>query len=370
MSGNKRAIKILTLTFLLVVIGHVMIYSASSYSAGHEFGDPFFHVKKQLLGFMAGIALVVFSFFIKTESLDKMRYVIMIGATILMLLVFVPGIGIESYGAKRWINLGFTTIQPSEIMKFALVIFISGYVKDKNCSSWRVILSVLAVGGAVAVMLLMQPNMSITVCVFGVIFVMLIVGGIKVRQLIILVVPFLIGAVLLILLEPYRLDRLLAFLDPWKSPKDEGYQLIQSYYAIGSGGLFGVGLFNSRQKYLFLPFAESDFIFSIVCEELGLVGCVLILGLFFALVVCGIKVAMTATNQFDCYLATGITAVIAVQTLVNVAVVSGSIPPTGLPLPYMSAGGSSLSVFMMASGILANISRKSKSHLKNLSHSM
>ncbi len=365
MSKNKLGIQILVITFLLVLIGHVMIYSASSYVAARDFGDPFYHVKKQLLGFFAGIALVTFSLFVKTETIDKLRWIIMGFALALMLLVFVPGIGVESYGAKRWINLGFTTIQPSEIMKFALVIFIAGYIKDKKCDKWKVILTVLFTGGVVAMLLLMQPNMSITVCIFGVIFIMLIVGGIKVKQLLLLVVPFLACAVLLILFEPYRLDRLLAFIDPWKSPKDEGYQLIQSYYAIGSGGFFGVGLFNSRQKYLFLPFAESDFIFSVICEELGFFGCTVVLLLFFWLILCGIKVAMRTTTPFDCYLASGITAVIAVQTLVNVAVVSGSIPPTGLPLPYMSAGGSSLSVFMLASGLLMNISRKRNFTLVN-----
>lgn len=370
MAKNKLAISILVLTFCLVLIGHVMIYSASSYVAERDFGDAFYHVKKQLLGFFAGIALITLSLFIKTETIDRARWIIMACSLILMLLVFVPGIGVESYGAKRWINLGFTTIQPSEIMKFALIIFIAGYIKDKKCDKWKVILTVLTVGGIVALLLLMQPNMSITVCVFCVIFIMLIVGGIKFKQLLILIIPFLIAAILLILAEPYRLDRLFAFLDPWKSPKEEGYQLIQSYYAIGSGGFFGVGLFNSRQKFLFLPFAESDFIFSVVCEELGFLGCIVVVGLFLGLVLCGIKVAMNTTTPFDAYLASGITAIIAVQTLINIAVVSGSIPPTGLPLPYMSAGGSSLSVFMMASGILANISRKSVSHLKILHHSM
>lgn len=370
MAKNKLAIIILTLTAILVIVGHVMIYSASCYVAERDFGDAFYHVRKQFLGFLAGIALVTLAMFIKTEIIDRIRWIILGFAYLLMLLVFVPGIGVESYGAKRWINLGFTTLQPSEIMKFALIIFVSGYIKDKKCDRWKVIFSVLSVGGSVAILLLLQPNMSITICVFCVLFVMLIVGGIKIKQLMILIVPFVAAAVLLILLEPYRLNRLFAFLDPWNSPKEEGYQLIQSYYAIGSGGFFGVGLFNSRQKYLFLPFAESDFIFSVICEELGFLGCVLVLTVFLGLIVCGVKVAMRAMTPFDTYLSSGITAIIAVQTLINVAVVSGSIPPTGLPLPYISSGGSSLSVFMMASGILANISRKGVSHLKNQIHSM
>jgi len=165
---------------------------------------------------------------------------------------------------------------------------------------------------------------------------------------------------LLILAEPYRLARLSAYLDPWASPKGEGYQLIQSFYALGSGGWFGVGLFNSRQKFDFLPFAESDFIFAVIGEEIGFVGCVVILVLFIVIVYNGIKIAKNANSRFECYLASGISSVIAVQTLLNVAVVTGTIPPTGLPLPFVSSGGSSLVVFMSAVGVLLNIDRNSK----------
>lgn len=365
MLKSKTVIAISLLTATLVGLGMVMIYSASSYSANLNYGDALFYVKKQAFGLIAGIALFVGACLLDTAILDKLRWVIMGVSIALLLLVFVPGIGVESYGAKRWLNLGFTTIQPSEIAKFALVIFISGYIKDKRCDSWRVIFTTIASGGVVALLLMLEPNMSITVCVVGVVLVMLFVGGMKVRQLLLLAIPLVVGVVVLILIEPYRLQRLMAFLDPWQSPKEEGYQLIQSYYAIGSGGLFGVGLFNSRQKYLFLPFAESDFIFSVICEELGLFGCIFVIGLFVCLIACGIRVAMGANSSFDCYLATGITAVIAVQTLINVAVVSGSIPPTGVPLPYVSAGGSALSVFMSASGMLINVARKDKNTLRH-----
>ena len=360
MLKSKTGILVTALTILLVALGMVMIYSASSYSAKVHYGDEFFYVKKQALGLIAGIVLFVGACLLDTAILDKLRWIIMAVSIVLLLLVFVPGIGVESYGAKRWLNLGFTTIQPSEIAKFALVIFISGYIKDKRCDRWRVIFTTLLSGGVVALLLLLEPNMSITLCVVGVVMVMLFVGGMKIKQLLLLAIPLLIGVVVLIIIEPYRLLRLMAFLDPWSSPKDEGYQLIQSYYAIGSGGLFGVGLFNSRQKYLFLPFAESDFIFSVICEELGLFGCIFVIAIFVMLIWCGVRIAMRTDNSFDCYLATGVTAVIAIQTLINVAVVSGSIPPTGVPLPYISAGGSALAVFMSASGILVNIAKKNK----------
>ncbi|MBQ9114597.1 MAG: FtsW/RodA/SpoVE family cell cycle protein, partial [Clostridia bacterium] len=161
---------------------------------------------------------------------------------------------------------------------------------------------------------------------------------------------------LLIILEPYRVKRLVAFVDPWANPKGEGYQLIQSYYALGSGGLFGVGLFNSRQKYLYLPFAESDFIFSVIGEELGIIGCFVVIAVYLVLIWSGIKVAIKAESNRTRMLAAGITSIIAIQTLLNIAVVSGAVPPTGVPLPYISAGGSSLMVFMFASGLLARLS--------------
>ena len=202
--------------------------------------------------------------------------------------------------------------------------------------------------------------MSITMCVALLMMVMLFIGGARIKHLAMLVIPLIALVPLLILIEPYRLKRLLAFIDPWASPKGEGYQLIQSFYSISNGGLFGVGLFNSRQKYLFLPFAESDFIFSVISEEFGWVGCFVILAVYFVLIIAGIKVAVKSKNRFGCYLATGITAIITVQTLLNVSVVSGLIPPTGLPLPFISSGSTSIVVFMSAIGILLNINKQNK----------
>ncbi|MBR1985036.1 MAG: FtsW/RodA/SpoVE family cell cycle protein, partial [Clostridia bacterium] len=209
-------------------------------------------------------------------------------------------------------------------------------------------------------LILLEPNMSITMCVGLVMITMLIVGGMSFKHFMLLAIPALILIPILIIIEPYRFDRLMAFIDPWASPKGEGYQLIQSFYSISNGGLFGVGLFNSRQKYLFLPFAESDFIFSVISEEFGWVGCFVILAVYFVLIIAGIKVAVKSKNRFGCYLATGITAIIAVQTLLNVSVVSGLIPPTGLPLPFISSGSTSIVVFMSAIGVLLNINKQNK----------
>ena len=220
------------------------------------------------------------------------------------------------------------------------------------------IMPVIASGGVICLLILLEPNLSITLCVGMVMVFMLIVGGIRLKHFLLIALPALALLPVLIIIEPYRLDRLVAFLDPWSSPREEGFQLIQSLYALGSGGLFGVGLFNSRQKYLFLPFSESDFIFSIIGEELGLIGAIFILMVYIIIIIQGVKIALNAADRLGAYMAFGITSVICLQTLINVAVVTGSIPPTGIPLPFISAGGSSLIVFLASVGILININSR------------
>ncbi len=344
----------------LSLFGLVVQYSASSYSALNQFGDAFYYVKKQAIALVFALVVMYALKFINTEWLKKWRYVILGFSLVLLALVFVPKIGVENYGAKRWINLGFTTMQPSDVAKFALVIFIAACLDKKSMLSFKNMLPVLISTALVCVLIMLEPNMSVTMCVGITVVIMLIVGGCKFKHFMIMSIPVIAGVIVLILIEPYRVKRLMAFIDPWASPLGEGYQLIQSYYALGSGGLFGLGLFNSRQKYLFLTFAESDFILSVVGEELGFVGVVMILSIFFVVTYCGIKIAKNAGSRFDCYLACGISAVIAVQALLNVAVISGSIPPTGIPLPFVSNGGTSLVCFMSGIGILENIGSKSQ----------
>lgn len=345
---------------VLSALGLLFIYDASSYSAEIQLGDAFHYVKTQGIALFLGLILMFAIVFVDTEKIKKSAIYIYIVCLILLGLVFVPVLGVESYGAKRWLNLGFFTIQPSEYAKFGMVIFLAKLMADKGTDTFLKMLLMFLVGGIVAVLLLLEPNMSITICVLLVTVIMIFVGGAKIKHLISLGVPLLGAGIALILAEPYRVRRLFAFVDPWASPLDEGYQLIQSYYALGSGGLFGVGIGNSRQKYLFLPFAESDFILSVIGEETGLIGILLLVAIFLFIVIKGFLIAKRAKDRFSCYVATGISAVIAVQTALNIAVVCGAIPPTGLPLPFISAGGSSLVAYLVAVGILMNISRQSK----------
>lgn len=347
------------LVFLLIVLGMVFIYSASSYSAQIKYDDSFYFVKKQLVGFLMGIAVMLFCINFNYANFVKLRWWVVAISIVLLLLVFVPGLGKNNLGANRWITIGGFSLQSSEVAKFGFVIFSACYLAkhyNKTKTFWGIV-PIIAVGGVICLLILLEPNLSVTLCVGCVMLIMLVIGGMRAKHFLIILIPAICLVPILIIIEPYRLQRLMAFLDPWASPKEEGFQLIQSLYALGSGGLFGVGLFNSRQKYLFLPFSESDFIFSIMGEELGFVGCVLVILIYSVVIWKGVKIALNAKDRLGCYLAGGITSVIAVQLLINIAVVTGSIPPTGIPLPFMSAGGTSLMVFMGAVGILLNISK-------------
>ena len=344
---------------VLSCIGLLFIYSASSYSAELQYGDAFRYVETQAVALALGVAAMFAVSFVRPEKIKKYSFVLFAVGVALLAAVFVPGFGVESYGAKRWINLGFFTVQPSEYAKFAMVAFLAAFAAKKGVGTFPRALVFLATAGLVCLLLLLEPNMSVTICVGAAAFVLLFAAGAKPTHLAVILVPVVALGIALIVAEPYRVRRLLAFLDPWSSPLDEGYQLIQSYYALGSGGLFGVGLFNSRQKYLFLPFAESDFILSVIGEETGFFGVLGVLALFAVIIVRGTLIAARARDRYSCYLAAGITALLALQTLMNVAVVCGAVPPTGLPLPFVSAGGSSLVCYFAAVGALLSVSRYS-----------
>ena len=344
---------------VLSCIGLLFIYSASSYSAELQYGDAFRYVETQAVALALGVAAMFAVSFVRPERIKKYSFVLFAVGVALLAAVFVPGFGVESYGAKRWINLGFFTVQPSEYAKFAMVAFLAAFAAKKGVGTFPRALVFLATAGLVCLLLLLEPNMSVTICVGAAAFVLLFAAGAKPTHLAVILVPVAALGIALIVAEPYRVRRLLAFLDPWSSPLDEGYQLIQSYYALGSGGLFGVGLFNSRQKYLFLPFAESDFILSVIGEETGFFGVLGVLALFAVIIVRGTLIAARARDRYSCYLAAGITALLALKTLMNVAVVCGAVPPTGLPLPFVSAGGSSLVCYFAAVGALLSVSRYS-----------
>ncbi len=361
LGGKKKAgdIPLLICVFLMAVFGCLMIYSASSYTAGVQYGDKLYFVKKQLIGVLLGTATMVGTCFIPYKKLIKFRYPAIIIAAILLALVFVPVIGITNYGATRWIGFGGVTIQPSEIAKYAYALFVAAYFakNPEKVKTIKGVLPVLGVGIAFCVLIIIEPNMSITMCVGMLMLCLVFLSGTNLKTFAFILIPFAVAVPVLIILEPYRLQRLSAFLDPWASPKDEGYQLIQSLYALGNGGLFGTGLFNSTQKYRFLPFAESDFILSIMGEELGFFGLIIFFACCGFIVYRGFKIARNCKDRFGYLLASGFTLVYGIQVVVNALVVSGTIPPTGLPLPLISSGNTSLIITMASMGVLHNISR-------------
>ncbi len=346
----------------LAVFGAVMVYSASSYSAAYHYGNQYFFLYKQTFGIVIGFMLMIVLSFFDYHKLKKFKWLFVAVSVALLLLVFVPGIGTESYGAKRWISLFGISLQPSEIAKFALVIFLAAYLSEHhdNIKSFKTLIVPISVAGAMCALVIIEPSMSVTMCLAFVTLFMLIAGGISKKHTIIFSSVAAMAVPVLIAIEPYRLKRLFAFINPWASPQGEGFQLIQSLYSLGSGGWFGVGLFNSRQKYLFLPFAESDFIFSVIGEEFGLVGCILLMMTFVLLITLLVKIALNAPDRFGALLAGGIAFIIAIQTILNIAVVTGSIPPTGLPLPFISSGGTSVMMFMAGIGLCLNVLRQHK----------
>lgn len=360
---KRSAVKIdtvlLAVVIALVAFGVLMVHAAGMYSGEVNYGNRYYFLFKQLIGAAFGFAAMIGLALVDYRVLYKLRYIILGVSVVLLVLVFIPGVGVENYGAKRWINLPFFTLQASEIAKFGFIIFAASYMSKHHAkmTTFRGILPVVGVGLGICVLIILEPNMSITICVGLLMFLMLFIGGARLKHFLLIGIPAVAAVPILILIEPYRLNRLTAFLNPWASPLEEGYQLIQSFYSLGSGGLFGVGLFHSRQKYLFLPFSESDFILSIIGEEFGLFGCVILFAAYVLLIARAIRIAQRATDRFGCYLAGGIAGIIAIQVLVNIAVVTGSIPPTGLPLPFISAGSSSLIVFLGSIGILLSVCR-------------
>lgn len=358
---GKSDIAMTVVVGALVAFGVLMVYSAGAYTAERIYGTAFYYVYKQLTGAALGFAAMFLFSRIDYHVLYKLRYVILVVSVVLLAIVFIPGVGITNYGARRWINLPFFTIQASEISKFGFIVFASAYIGSHTdrITTFKGILPVVLVGGVICLLIILEPNMSVTICMALLMIVMLFLGGAKIKHLLMIILPLIAAAVVLILVEPYRFARLMAFIDPWQSPLEEGYQLIQSYYGLGAGGLFGVGLFNSRQKFLFLPFAESDFIFSVIGEEFGLLGCAVVMCAYLFIIRRALKIAMGAPDRFGSLLCSGIAAIIAIQVMVNIAVVTGSIPPTGLPLPFISSGSSGLIVFMSSIGVLNGVARRS-----------
>ena len=366
---NASDFLIIFFTMLLVVIGLIMVYDSSYYVAQQtsEFEyDGAYFLKKQLVGAAAGIAAMTVCAMLDYRQWRRFVLPLLIGALILMVMVWVPGIGQNINGSNRWVKIpGLPSIQSSEPAKFALIVYLAHLftVRQKQMDQFmRTLLPALCVTGVFAIMLYEQPNLSMLITYIVVMGLMMWMAGARWFHLSMLVVCGVAAVLIAMQFLPHVADRLTGFADPEADPLDTGYQILQSLYAIAGGGWAGVGFGNSRQKFLYLPYRETDFIFSIYAEEFGFLGCLALLALYWLLIWRCVLVTIRCPERFGRLLAGGITAMLAVQVIINVAVVTGSMPPTGLPLPFISAGGSSLTIFLAEIGILLNISRSSGTH--------
>lgn len=351
----------LVITAVLIVFGSIMIYSSTSVVTpvlAKKNLTPFFYFKRHLFTVLMGALFMYIAFKVPTETLKKAAIPLLVFSLILLILVFVPKIGITAGGARRWIRLWPSTFQPSELVKLAMVIFLARYMSMPTYRIDRIyyFLIPIAIMGFFQIVFLKQPDFGAAMSLCLLTVAMLVLSGIKLRYIMtlgVLLVPISIK----LLMEPYRLRRVLAFLDPWKDPQGSGFQLVQSFIALGSGGIKGIGLGESKQKLSFLPESHTDFIFALVGEELGFIGALVIVCLFLLLFFRGISVANRTKNLFGYYLASGLSMMVALQALINFCVTTGLVPTKGLPLPFISYGGSSLLMNMVAVGILLRLSK-------------
>ncbi len=351
---------IIVATLCLIGVGVLMVYSSTAILSMKKYGTSFHYLKNQIL--TAALGIVTMVTFAKINYMRMRRFAIplLCLSFILLLLVFVPHIGISAGGARRWLRLWPSTFQPSELVKIAMVIFLSDYMAKRQedmKTPVKGLIIPIAIMGIFQIVLLKQPDLGAIISLGLLTISLLFIGGVRLSHilgLLLLSVPILYK---LMLSVPYRRRRIMAFLDPWQDPLGSGFQLVQSLLALGNGGLTGVGLGQSKEKLFFLPEPHTDFISSLIGEELGFIGISLVILLFIIIFIRGVRIASRLKEPFGAYLCFGLTLMIGIQGVVNFSVVSGLMPTKGLPLPFVSYGGSSLLINMMAVGLLLNLSK-------------
>ena len=363
MNGEAKKdadVTIIFVTMILVGLGLVMVLSASYVFAQETRGDAYFFLKRQAVWAVLGIFLMFILSKFNYHNFRKLSLPFLGISTFLLLLLMIPGVGVEINEAVRWINVAGFSIQPSEFTKLAIIIFTAVSMSRKSLdleNFWSSsFVPIIAAGGSF-LLIMLQPDFGTGMVLFGTTILIIIVAGIPMRHLGLMILSVIPVGIALIVSAPYRLARLTSFVDPWADARGAGWQIIQSLYALAPGGIFGMGLGRSRQKLYYLPEPHNDFIFAIIGEELGLIGTVSVIILFAIFVWRGLRIAANAPDSFGRLLASGIVFVIGIQVLVNIGVVTGSIPVTGINLPLISAGGSSLLFNLCGIGILLNISR-------------
>jgi len=360
MKGKRRLDIILLITTLaLVGIGIVMVYSTSAIIAGDRFGDPYYFLKRQALYAAIGFVLMILMMFFPSEVLKRLAYPILILSILLLIAVLIPGIGHRAGGAMRWLKIQTFSFQPSEFAKLGLVIFLAYFLakKDEKIRSFSFgFLPTLLLSGLVIALVMKEPDFGAAFFLTVMVFLFLFVSGARVIYIagaFLLAIPVVYT---LLMNVGYRYKRLISFIRPWEDPTGTSFQIIQSFLSFGSGGLFGLGLGEGRQKLFFLPAPHTDFIFSVIGEELGLIGAMVVVLLFLILALRGIQIGLSLEERFGAYLALGITLMISLQAVINMGVVLGLLPTKGLTLPLVSYGGTSLVVNLVGVGILLHLS--------------
>lgn len=350
---------LLFVTFMLVGIGIVMVYSTSAIIANERFGDPYYFLKRQAIFAGIGFILMFLMMFFSYEVLKRLAYPIFILSLLLLILVLIPGIGYRAGGSMRWIRLGGFSFQPSELAKLGLVIFLAYLLakkEEKIRSFFFGFLPVVLFSGLIIGLILKEPDFGTALFLTVMVFLLLFISGARVSYLLgafLMTIPFVFA---FLMKAEYRYKRLMGFIRPWDDPRGTSFQIIQSFLSFGSGGIFGIGLGEGRQKLFFLPAPHTDFIFSIIGEELGLVGAMVVVLLFFILTFRGIQIGLSLQNRFGSYLAIGVTLMISLQSVINMGVVLGLLPTKGLTLPFVSYGGTSLITNLTGIGILLHLS--------------
>ncbi|MBK5223148.1 MAG: putative lipid II flippase FtsW [Acidimicrobiia bacterium] len=354
---------LLSVVVLLCLIGLVMVMSASSVVGLYQFGSTWYFVKRQMIWLTVSLVALAITMRIDYRFWRRFASPLLVGSIVALGLVLVPGVGISVYGSTRWLGVGPLVVQPSEFAKFGLVLFIADLLARRahRITSLHITLKpVIVISGVIAVLLMLQPNLGTTVVTLGIVAAMLYVGGVPLLPLGLVAVCGGAAAAIAALAAPYRRARITGALDPWADPLGDGYQIIQSLVGIAQGGWAGVGLGASRSKWGFLPFAHTDFVFAIIAEEAGLLGASAVVLLFLALCWLGVATALRAPDRFGTLLAVGITTWLATQAFVNIGAVIGILPITGVPLPFVSFGGSSMLSTMAATGVLLNVARQAR----------
>jgi len=348
------------IVILLLSLGVLMVFSSSSYAAYIKVGDPYYYLKRQVNWSLIGVTGMLIASKVKLQQLKRLATPMLLMSFVLLILVVVAGI--KSHGASRWLGVGSLSLQPSEVIKLTMVIYMAKALsssQEKIQTFKQGIIPNLMVLALAGLLIMLQPDLGTTVAVAGTFFLLLLSAGAKISHLSFLAAGGISMVIAAIILEPYRMRRFTAYLRPFDDPTGAGFQTIQSLLALGSGGLMGVGLGASRQKLLYVPERHTDFIFSILGEELGFLGTAVVIFLFFLFMLRGLKIAVEAPDAFSSLLAVGVTSMITLQAIINIGVVTGALPVTGITLPFISYGGSSLVFTLLSVGLLLNVSRQS-----------